>query len=54
MMLYYAAVHEKLIFNHLIGKGFSVDAMVPIYHFVITMKSTPVRSVEAMKLNDLI
>ncbi len=48
-LLYYATAHQKLvIFKHLIGKGFSVDAVIPrlgmpIYRFIITMKSNPVR-----------
>ncbi len=46
-ILYHAVSNQKLvIFKHLISKGFSVDTIfprlnIPIYRFIITMKSTP-------------
>ena len=48
-LLYYATLQQKLtIFKHLIANGYSVDSYVPeskmpIYEFIIYMKSTPIR-----------
>ncbi len=50
-LLYHAVSNQKLvIFKQLISKGFSVDTTVPtlnipIYRFIIAMKSTPIRDI---------
>ena len=48
-LLHQAVSNQRLdIFVHLLDKGFSVDSMIPglnmpVYRYIITMKSTPVR-----------